>query len=554
MKTCPNCDTNYPNQQTHCPVDGIRLVESDELEPGTLVCSKYRIERVVGEGGMGKVYLAQHVLLGQPRALKFMARRLGKDVKSIKRFRLEAMAAIKLRHPNIVEVGDLDQAEDGSPFIAMEYVEGCDLQQALVEAPFPVERALSIARGVGLGLIAAHSKGILHRDIKPLNVRLAQEPGIPETPKILDFGIAAMKESSAGVSRTRGIMLTPEYAAPEQWSLMAAEQLDGRVDLYALGGVLYEMLTGQTCLYAQDEEGWMDQHLHVAPKPPSKVRPELARWKGLDQLVLRLLEKDRERRTSSAEEFVRELDRVRLGEDEPERSGRWLAWTVAVLALVVVLSAGGFLWWQRQQAVAVPIERKDRPAPIISDSPSKTTPNTGTQTPSFAGEGSQEPKPVTHSPTVTPQPVTPQPAAPQSAMLTVSCDMACNWSLNGMPRGKLEAGQFQTVAAGRSGNATVEAEAANERMTAQQKTLTLRAGARQDAIFFFTTELQGLRARIKGLVDTANARQHDGDDAGAVAALNEALQASPDSAVTAQLQQKKDQLMAECKNLGISCN
>jgi serine/threonine protein kinase len=313
MKTCPLCDTTYPSHHTNCPADGARLIASSDLEPGTVVCSKYRIERMLGRGGMGTVYLAQHILLDEPRALKFMSPELSRDGRFLKRFRMEAKAASGLQHPNVIGVLDLDQAEDGSPFIAMAYVEGKDLRGALANAPFPVERALAIARGVALGLIAAHSKGIVHRDIKPENILLAQSPDVGEVPKILDFGIAAMKESATAISRTRGVMLTPEYAAPEQWKGLAAEELDGRVDLYALGGVLHEMLTGSTGLHVHSTEGWMYQHLQVAPEAPSKVRPELAYWRRLDELVLRLLEKDRDQRTASAEAFVRELDAVRAG-------------------------------------------------------------------------------------------------------------------------------------------------------------------------------------------------------------------------------------------------
>jgi WD40 repeat protein/serine/threonine protein kinase len=285
------------------------LIESRDLEPGAAVRGKYRIVRILGRGGMGTVYLAQHILLDEPRALKFMSPEFSRDAKFLKRFRMEAKAASGLHHPNVVGVVDLDQAEDGSPFIAMEYVQGRDLRAALAEAPFPVERALAIAREVASGLTKAHARGIIHRDIKPANIMLARELDSPEVPKILDFGIAAMKERATAVT-THGIMLTPQYAAPEQWKGIAAQELDGRVDLYALGGVLYEMLTGRTAFLAHNAEGWLYQHLQVAPEAPSKARPELATWKGLDELVLRLLEKDREKRTASAGDFIRELDNI----------------------------------------------------------------------------------------------------------------------------------------------------------------------------------------------------------------------------------------------------
>ncbi len=197
---------------------------------------------------MGVVYLAEHLMLGGQLALKFLAAELSRNPQFIKRFRQEARAAYQLRHPNIVEVVDLDQDEDGSLFIAMEFVAGPSLRAMLHETPhgLPVERALHIARGLGAGLAAAHARGAIHRDIKPENILLGTQPDGSEQPKVLDFGIAAMTEGITNLSRTHGLLLTPEYAAPEQWRGTPAAELDGRTDLYALGGVLYEMLAGRT--------------------------------------------------------------------------------------------------------------------------------------------------------------------------------------------------------------------------------------------------------------------------------------------------------------------
>jgi serine/threonine-protein kinase len=310
MKSCPLCETTYPSHHSTCPTDGALLIESRELEPGLVIRGKYRIVRLLGRGGMGTVYLAEHIMLGRQRALKFISSELSQDALFLRRFRREAQAAIELRHPNVVEVVDLDQAEDGSPYIAMEYVEGTDLSHALRAGAFPLERALAITRGVALGLGAAHAKSIIHRDVKPENILLAGGNGLPETPKLLDFGIAAMKEGATAVSRTHGLMLTPPYASPEQWKGMAAEELDGRADLYALGGVLYEMLTGHTCFHAHNTEGWMYLHLQEEPQPPSRFRHELEKWPGIDALALRLLAKDREQRPRNAAELVEMLDAV----------------------------------------------------------------------------------------------------------------------------------------------------------------------------------------------------------------------------------------------------
>jgi serine/threonine-protein kinase len=328
MKTCPLCETSYPGRQATCPADGAMLIESRSLEPGSVIRGKYRIQSVLGIRIMTTVYLAEHIFLARPRALKVISANLAQDPAFLRCFRREAQAVIELRHPNIVEVLDLDQAEDGTPYIAMEYVEGQDLRHALnspqerhpersaAESKDPhfgllaVPRALAIARGVAQGLAAAHAKGIIHRDVKPENILLSIAIGAPETPKLLNFGIAAMRETAAAISGNRGLKITPQYAAPELWRGMPSEDLDPRTDLYALGGVLYEMLTGRCAFNAQNAESWMFQHLHTDPEPPSQLRQELANWEGLDALLLRLLAKDREQRPKDAAELIGLLDAV----------------------------------------------------------------------------------------------------------------------------------------------------------------------------------------------------------------------------------------------------
>jgi serine/threonine-protein kinase len=338
MKTCPVCDTDYTDERATCPTDGAMLIVSHELAPGSLVRGKYRIVRKLGQGGMGVVYLAEDILLGVSVALKFLAGDLGKDPKFIKRFRVEARTAYQLRHPNIVDVTSLDQAEDGTLFIAMEFVPGPSLRAALEQARrlFEIPRALGIAREIAAGLVAAHSLGTVHRDIKPENVLLAPVTGGGERPKILDFGIVAVAESVSRTSLTRGLILTPNYAAPEQWMEMPAGEMDGRTDLYALGGLLYEMLTGATPFHAHNLSGWMKQHLQETPRPPSLFRPEVASWPELDSLVLRLLAKDREHRPRSAAELLILLDAARGAPVEtapPSYSPRgWEAAATAPLA------------------------------------------------------------------------------------------------------------------------------------------------------------------------------------------------------------------------------
>src|SRR5208337_832300 len=174
--------------------------------------------------------------------------------------------------------------------------------------PFDVGLALAITRGIAEGLGAAHVKGMVHRDIKPENILMARE-GDCWVPKIADFGIVATKESRSTLTRTGGTLLTMNYAAPEQWRGTPAAELDGRTDLYALGGVLFEMLTGHTPFRAENYEGWAEQHKNIAPKAPSNLRPELTGWESLDELVLCLLAKDREDRPKDVAEVVGLIDK-----------------------------------------------------------------------------------------------------------------------------------------------------------------------------------------------------------------------------------------------------
>jgi len=320
MKTCPQCETGYPDSQTACPTHGHLLNEIRELRPGLVIHKTYRIVRKLGQGGMGTVYLAQHIHMGEHRALKFLSHELSCDQALTSRFLREVRTLRQVHSRNVVDCGDLEAAEDDSLFFSMEFVDGPDLRAFLRDAhqPFDVGLALSITRSIAEGLGAAHSKGMVHRDIKPENILMAREAAA-WLPKIADFGIVATKESSTAYTRTGGTLLTMNYAAPEQWRGTPAASLDGRTDLYALGGLLYEMLTGQTPFHAENYEGWARQHQTTPPQPPSTLRPDLVNWQGLDALTLRLLAKDREDRPKDVAELVALLDAMRLIPSEVHR-------------------------------------------------------------------------------------------------------------------------------------------------------------------------------------------------------------------------------------------
>ena len=312
MKLCPICATSYPDGHRTCPTHGAVLVDTPELPPGTMIRDCYRIERTLGKGGMGIVYLAEHTLMGEPRALKFLSGALASNPTFVQRFLQEARAANKLRHPNIAQTLELGQSEDGSFYISMEFVDGPSLRAILDQSPFglPPDRAFNIVQGVAEALGAAHAKHMVHRDIKPENILLAWTADT-ETAKVVDFGIVAITDSVGRLTQTGKPLMTAQYASPEQWrGTIAPSELDGRTDLYALGCMFFEMLTGQLAFNSDSYEGWFEQHVHAIPPAVSQIRPELAEYPGLDALILRLMAKERDDRPANVKEFLVDLERV----------------------------------------------------------------------------------------------------------------------------------------------------------------------------------------------------------------------------------------------------
>jgi len=310
MKICPHCTTGFHDSLTTCPTHGGLLSEIRDLKPGMMIRGTYLIQKKLGKGGMGSVYLATQTLLDEPRALKFLSQDLSEDEAFTGRFLREVRTLRSLRNRNVVDCGDPERAEDGSLFFSMEFVDGPTLRDFMKTAPkpFDVRLALEIMRGIAEGLGAAHSKGVVHRDIKPENILMGRD-GAVWVPKIVDFGIVATKEVS-NQTRTGSMLLTMAYAAPEQWRGTRAAELDGRTDLYALGGVLFEMLTGRSAFDAENYHEWAQKHMNAQPPAPSSLRPDLARWKGLDTLVLRLLAKDVNERPRDVTELLTLLSAI----------------------------------------------------------------------------------------------------------------------------------------------------------------------------------------------------------------------------------------------------
>ncbi len=315
MRYCPSCHSVYPNEFRTCPKDQSELLAASELQPGMVLRGKYEILGKLGQGGMATVYRARHLAFDEVRAIKVVSNRLADDEDFLRRFKKEAVVARRLQHPNAVRVDDLDTTEDGRPFIVMEFVEGRNLRELVRhEGGLGLRRSVGIARQVASALDAAHALGIVHRDIKPDNILLTGAPP-QEMAKVLDFGIAKIREGALGDSdqvatRTGTVVGTPQYISPEQAMGRRGKDLDGRADLYSLGVVLYEMVTGRLPFESDTAMGIILHHLQTAPTPPRALRPDLDIPAPLSDVLMRALEKDRDKRFASAAEMGAALDGV----------------------------------------------------------------------------------------------------------------------------------------------------------------------------------------------------------------------------------------------------
>jgi eukaryotic-like serine/threonine-protein kinase len=263
---------------------------------------RYRILRKLGSGGMANVYLAEDEQLGRRVAIKILNDRYANDDAFNERFRREAKSAAALSHPNIVSIYDRGEG-DGRPYIAMEVIEGRSLKELiLTSGSLPIAQAIEFAKQILSALRFAHRHGIIHRDIKPHNILL----GFEDRLKVTDFGIA--RAGASQMTEAGSIMGTAQYLSPEQ---ARGAPVTAASDLYSVGIVLYEMLTGKTPFEGETPIEIAMKHLNEAPRPPSELRREIP--PELDQIVLRALAKDPHDRYQSAEEFSADLDRVEAG-------------------------------------------------------------------------------------------------------------------------------------------------------------------------------------------------------------------------------------------------
>ncbi|HEX7315553.1 MAG TPA: serine/threonine-protein kinase [Pyrinomonadaceae bacterium] len=328
MLRCPKCLRQFDAGETVCPVDGTPLgadatmpdaafARAEDGMLGLVLDDKYRLDERLGEGGMGTVYRATHLLIERHVAVKVLSPRLVTDDAAKERFRREARAAGRLQHSNAVAVTDFGETRDGLVYLVMELLEGKPLREVLArDAPLDPARAVSLMLQTAAAVEAAHEAGIIHRDLKPGNIFLVQRPDSPYIVKVLDFGIAKIAADDGEFNPVdtltgTGVMIgTPRYMSPEQCD---GAQLTPSSDVYSLGVILYEMLTGQTPFSGVSPLALALAHSSESPRPPREVVASIP--PALEAVVLHALEKAPEARPADAGEFRRELFAVaeRLG-------------------------------------------------------------------------------------------------------------------------------------------------------------------------------------------------------------------------------------------------
>lgn len=317
MKYCTICKTKYEDSVGFCPTDGEVLEDDPSSIVGTVLDGQYKIETLLGKGGMGAVYLARHILLGDRVAIKILPQEVRTNAEWLRRFRREGQAARRFRHANAVTVYDLRTAADGNIYMVMEYVEGHTLDAEIKKrGPSTAAEAFEILEPIMSVLDTAHAMGVVHRDLKPENIMIgkASTGGDPSI-KLLDLGIAKMREiagveSSGSTELTMAgqVLGTPYYMSPEQWGEPSRDgnlEIDGRADIYSLGLVVYEMVTGRRPYSSATLHELRRDHVSVTPPPLIEKAPDVPR--AFSDAIARAIAKDRADRPATAGELAAEL-------------------------------------------------------------------------------------------------------------------------------------------------------------------------------------------------------------------------------------------------------
>jgi serine/threonine-protein kinase len=315
MKYCSLCKAKYDDSISFCSIDG-EVLEADPASlVDTVLDGQYQMEALLGKGGMGAVYRARHILLGDRVAIKVLPPEVRTNAEWLRRFRREGQAARRFRHPNAVTVYDLRTAADGTIYMVMEYVEGHTLDVAIkTRGRFSAAEALDILSPIMSVLDTAHSMGVVHRDLKPENIMIGQATDGPPVIKLLDLGIAKMREiagdngGNTALTMAGQVLGTPYYMSPEQWGEIprdGSSEIDGRADIYSLGLVFYEMILGRRCFSGNTLHELRREHVSTRPQPLREAAPDVPR--GFSDAIERATAKDRGDRQETAGALENEL-------------------------------------------------------------------------------------------------------------------------------------------------------------------------------------------------------------------------------------------------------
>ena len=452
MKFCPVCGTEYADDVKFCPRDGQTLKSANPSGDlvGQVIADRYHVTKKLGEGGMGAVYLAEHVKMGRKSAIKVMSASMSHDPDAVSRFNREANNASRIQHPNICAIYDFGETPDGLIYLAMEFIEGASLNDILKKSgPMSLQRATAILEQTASALKVAHDAGIVHRDLKPDNIMIAQQGG-KDVVKVVDFGIAKAvggDESGQKVTKTGLVVGTPEYMSPEQ---LSGDKLDGRSDLYSLALVYYRMITGTLPFQAETSQETMIKRLTDDPMPLRQALPTGNFPGGLQPVMDRALARYAGERYADAVEFASDVKasiagiapeggatmivgasdmktmvagsapnvpktRVASAADKeggaapprPAAAKKSPAMAIAAVVGVLVLGGGGYALFGRGAAntppdtAQVPVATNTPPA-TQQQTPAQTPVQTPTQTPPAQQQQTQ----LTSRPTTTTPPVT----------------------------------------------------------------------------------------------------------------------------------------------------
>ena len=315
MKSCPACNAVYDDEVYFCSKDGTKLADATlghtDVKIGMVLDDRYRLEELLGAGGMGEVYRAEHVYIHKTVAIKLLRPEITASPEAVQRFHQEARTASSIGHRNIVGIEDFGKLGNGVVYLAMEFLAGTPLNKLIAKGPLGNARALGLMTQIAEGLRAAHARDIIHRDMKPENVFVVPVQSDPnggsdaELVKILDFGIAKMNAAGAegaNLTRTGAIFGTPHYMSPEQ---AMGNAVDRRADIYSVGVLMFEMFTGRVPFKAESFLGILTQHVYEEPPHPCQLRPDLPAV--IETIILKAMAKDPGKRQQDMDELIVEL-------------------------------------------------------------------------------------------------------------------------------------------------------------------------------------------------------------------------------------------------------